>query len=1022
MKSKGAIRFFAIALAVVCAFQLSFTLVTNLVRQDARDQANGNVDQYHRYLDSMRTQVVYDLLVQDYTYAECSERELNLGLDLQGGMHTTLEVSIPNLIRQLAGNNPGEDFNRAIEKADAQQATSQENFVTLFYNQYRKIAPNGKLAPIFATRQNQGQISFTSTNEEVLRFLRRQVEESLDRTYNILQARVDKFGVAQPNIQRQKGLGRIVVELPGVENPERVRRLLQGAAKLEFFETYQNQEMLEYLAEANQILADLKKLEGDTVQTSKTADTSLQLESVPNATTEPEAPLDSTPAIDTPENKNALANALEEDTLEGDTAEDLLAQGELADSAATDTALSRAQARKQNPLFSVLVPNVRQRQDGQQVVVQGPVVGFTKGVDTARVMDLLHEKQVQQVIPNDARFYWTAKPANESSNFYQLIAVRLSNRNGEASLDGSVVTDASKDFGPNGSPQIVLNMNPSGAQKWRRMTADNIGRSIAIVLDNQVYSFPTVQGEIPSGRTQITGDFTITEAQDLATVLEAGRLPTKVRIIEEAIVGPSLGEENINAGLFSLLVGLLMVLVFMVYYYRTAGWIADVALVVNLFYILGVLASLGAALTLPGIAGIVLTIGMSVDANVLFFERIREELLNNKNTKAAIRDGYMNAYSSILDANITTLLVGIILYTFGSGPIKGFATILIIGILTSLFSAIFVTRLIFEARLDKEKKVSFGKESAINALRQFSYNFLVGRKKAYIISGLIIVAGLGSIVVRGLQYGVDFKGGYSFVVRFEQAVPTQQVREALTQPLEGAPQVKTFGESNQVKVVTDYLIASDDENANNMVEAQLMEGLQTLDYGQARIMRSQKVGPTIAEDIKQSALFSVIFSLLIIFFYIFIRFRKWQYGLGATVTLLHDVLIVFSLFSLLQGLLPFSLEIDQAFIAAILTVVGYSINDTVVVFDRIRERLTLRKRSGFIETVNNALNETLSRTLITSLTTFLVVLVLFIFGGEIIRGFSFALLMGIAIGTYSSVFIATPIVVDLEKEKQTTNA
>ena len=1015
MKSKGAIRFFAIALAVVCAFQLSFTVVTQMVRQDAGEISGDNRMQQQRYLDSMSTEVVYDLGIQEYTYAECSERELNLGLDLQGGMHTTLAVSIPDLIRQLAGNNQDETFKKALQQAQERQKQSQERFIDLFYAAYREIDPDGKLAPIFATRQNQDAISFTSSNEEVLRFLRRETSEALDRTYNILRARVDKFGVAQPNIQQQEGTGRIIVELPGVEDPERVRRLLQGTAKLEFFETYENQEILEYLGEANQVLADLKALENED-STATDADSSLQIESLPESTAASENVPDT--AVEDPLEEAVAGDA---DTGLADTAQDLLA-GLDEDTADADTSLTQAQARRQNPLFSVLIPNLRQQGD-QQVIVPGPVVGFTRGADTAQVREMLQKKEVQQVLPNDARFYWTAKTVSEESNFYQLVAIRVNTRDGEAPLDGSVITNARQDFGQmSGRPEIVMNMSPTGAQKWRRMTADNVGRSVAVVLDNRVYSFPTVQGEIPNGRTQITGDFTITEAKDLATILEAGRLPTQVRIIEEAIVGPSLGEESIQAGLVSLVVGLVLVLVFMAFYYRTAGWVADLALMVNLFYIIGVLASLGAALTLPGMAGIVLTIGMSVDANVLIFERIREELLGDKNTKAAIKDGYDRAYSSILDANITTLLVGIILYTFGTGPIKGFATVLIIGILTSLFSAIFITRLLFEARLGKEKGVAFGSQSTLQALRSFSYNFLGGRKTAYLVSGIIILAGIGSMVVRGLEYGVDFKGGYSYVVRFDQPVQTTRVRDALAEPLEAAPQVKTFGEANQVKIVTDYLIDSQDEKANDRVEAQLMNGLQTLDYGQVKIMSSQKVGPTIADDIKQSAVFSVVFSLLIIFFYIFVRFRKWQYGLGATLTLLHDVLVVFSIFSLLQGLLPFSLEVDQAFIAAILTVVGYSINDTVVVFDRIRERLQLRKRSGFIETVNVALNDTLSRTLITSLTTLLVVLVLFIFGGEIIRGFSFALLIGVAVGTYSSVFIATPIVVDLEKEKEPANA
>ena len=683
--------------------------------------------------------------------------------------------------------------------------------------------------------------------------------------------------------------------------------------------------------------------------------------------------------------------------------------GEGNDTAQADTGqLSAEEFRQQNPLYSVLRPAVSQQ--GQ--AFRGPVVGFSNGLDTAKVNDYLGMKEVQRVLPTDVRFYWSAKTTSEDNNIYQLYALRETTRDGSAPLTGQVITDANVDVSERGQRQVAISMNSRGARIWERITGDNIDESVAIAMDKRIYSAPNVNQQISGGRSVITGRFTTQEAQDLANVLEAGKLPIVVNIVEEAVIGPSLGQESIQSGLTSLVIGLAIVLIFMIFYYNQSGLVANLALLANLFFIIGVLASLGAALTLPGMAGILLTVGMSVDANVLIFERIREELRGGKGLNLAIADGYRNAYSSIVDANLTTLLTAIILYTFGSGPISGFAIILIIGILTSLFSAIFITRLIFDWALSQERAIKFASKSTFNALTNFNVDFLSKKKVAYFVSGGIIIAGAVSLIIQGVNYGIDFKGGYSYVVQFDEPVNSVDVRKALAEPLSGEPQVKTFGPSNQVKITTDYLINSTDDNASDEVRDQLDKGLAGVgnDYS---IKSSQKVGPTIAEDIKTSAYWAVSFSLIVIFLYIFLRFQKWQYGLGALAAVFHDVLIVLGLFSILKAVVPFSLKIDQAFIAAILTVVGYSINDTVVVYDRIREKLNLNKKSPFLETVNRALNDTLSRTFITSFTTLIVILILFLFGGEMIRGFSFALLIGVLVGTYSSLFVSSNIVIEL---------
>lgn len=999
MKSKGAIKFFAIALAVVCIYQLSFTIVTSVIENRAEEYAQGDPQLKQEYLDSMAHEPVYNLGVKNYTYSECAARKLNLGLDLQGGMHVTLEVSMKDLIMELSNNNEDEIFRKALNQAAKKHRNSNEGFISLFYESFSELDPDANLAAIFATRENKDQIDFDASDEEVLSFLRQEATDAVDRTFNILRARVDQFGVSQPNIQKQEGTGRIIVELPGVEDQERVRDLLQATANLGFWETYEATEIIPYFEDLNDVLA--RKLDlADTA-----TDTAKVEEDIDQFFGEGEEDTVDQKVRDTAGNEDTLASDAEEDT-------GLL--GESADTAQEpDTGMSQEEFRQENPLYTVMRPAV----DQNGAPMPGPVVGFARGRDTAEVNEYLGYEEVQQVLPQDAKFFWSAKSTGNDNNIFQLIATKVTTRNGQPPLTGEVITDAQVDVSERGERQVAVSMNSRGARVWERLTGDNIGSSIAIVMDGKVYSYPNVNQKISGGNSVISGRFTTQEAQDLANVLESGKLPMVVNIVQEAVVGPSLGAESIRSGLISLLVGMILVLVFMYFYYNHGGLVANFALLANLFFILGVLASLGAALTLPGIAGIVLTIGMSVDANVLIFERIREELRAGKGLNLAIADGYSNAYSSIIDANLTTLLTAIILYTFGSGPIHGFAIILIIGILTSLFSAIFITRLTLDWALSKDKIVQFSNQYTFNYLTNFNFNFIGKRKMAYVISGVLIGAGIISLATQGLNFGIDFKGGYSYIVRFDESVNTVDVRNALEEPLGGAPQVKTFGPSNQVKVVTDYLINETADGTEEKVTEGLKSGLSNVGNN-FEIKSTEKVGPTIAEDIKTSAVWAVLFSLIIIFLYIFLRFRKWQYGLGALAAVFHDVLIIIGLFSLLQYIMPFSLQIDQAFIAAILTVVGYSINDTVVVFDRMREKLNIHKRRPFLETVNSALNETLSRTIVTSFTTLIVILILFVFGGEIIRGFSFALLIGILVGTYSSLFVSSSVVMELGQEEE----
>lgn len=972
MQGKGIIKFATVALAIACLYSLSFSWFSTSVESDARDFAKGNPLKERAYLDSMATQPVYNVGFADYTYQYCKEREIPLGLDLKGGMNVTMEISLIELIKSLSGNNVDPVFNAALKDADNKAKTSPKGFVALFGESFEKIGNGRRLAPFFATKENKNGVKFGDTNEQVLAFLDKEAKSAIERSFNILRTRIDKFGVTSPNIQLQEGSSRILIELPGVSDPTRVRKLLQGSAKLEFWETFDNREIFGVLESVDKALAAQQKTQN--VSSSKTEQLSGKLASL--GTLKKEA----TPTV------NASSTTTE--------------------------------ASKKNPLFVLLTPATYQTADGRQALRPGAMVGYALQKDTARISAMLADTLLKTIVPSSAKFLWSVKPVGESKIF-ELYVLKISNPDGSPALAGDVVADARADFDQKGNPEVIMVMNSTGANDWRRITAQASAdqqhkRSIAIVLDNAVYSAPTVQNEISGGISSISGQFTINDTKDLANVLKAGRLPAPARIVEEAIVGPSLGEAAISAGLTSSVVGLIVVLVFMMFYYNNAGGVANVAVFVNVFFLMGILASVGAVLTLPGIAGLVLTMGMAVDANVLIYERIREELLEKKSLPNAISDGFKHALPSILDANITTFLTGLVLYVFGSGPIQGFATTLMLGILTTLFTAIFITRLAFEWMLGNGKDIKFSNPFSANTFKSANYAFVKNRKYFYVGSGLFIALGLASMLTRGFSYGVDFKGGRSYVIQFNKSVHTEDVRRELEHSFGLNPEVKTFGSNHQLKVTTAYKIEESGDEVEKEVERLLLKGLSSIKGQKAQILSSQRVGPTIANDIKRSAIYAVLFSIIIIAAYILFRFKKWQYSMGALIALVHDVLLVLSFFSLFNGILPFALDIDQAFIAAILTVMGYSVNDTVVVFDRLREYTHLRaaRKEPIEVTINDAINSTLSRTVITALTVIFVLLVLFVFGGDVIRGFSFALLIGVVFGTYSSICVASPVVVE----------
>ncbi|MDO9551685.1 protein translocase subunit SecDF [Rhodonellum sp.] len=978
MQNKGIIVFLTVIITALCLYYLSFTFVSSRIQQDAVDYATdevGNVDfsKKQSYLDSIYRQPVYSFLGAKYTYQEIKETELGLGLDLQGGMHVTLEVSPIEIVKGLSGNSKDPAFNAALEEAQEFAKTSNQKFVDIFYNSWKSKAPGKNLNTIFATAANRGRISLESSDSEILSIIDGEVENAIERSFNILRTRVDRFGTSQPNIQRIQGSGRIQIELPGVDNPERVRNLLQGVAKLQFWEVAETGEYLPGLEAANSLLV--------------------------------------TEAISKKATSTTPAEAVESESSDSTDLEKQLSQTVPADDFSSQV----------SPIFSLTKANY------------GLVYDIR---DTIAINRIFAREDVKAVLPRDVKFLWAVKPQKaDGLELLELFAIKVSRSSDQAPLEGDVVTDARQVLDQTSRPAVSMQMNAEGARKWRKLTADNTGRRIAVVLDDYVYTAPNVQGEIPSGQSEITGNFTMEEAKDLANILKSGSLPAPTKIVEEAIIGPTLGKEAQKQGVISMVAGLVLVVLFMVAYYAKGGFVAIAALIFNIFFILGILAQLGAALTLPGIAGIVLTIGMSIDANVLIFERIKEEIKNGEGLMAAINQGYSKAFSAILDSNVTTFLTGSILYALGQGPVKGFAIVLMIGIVCSFFSSVFITRVIvyWMTKKGDQSKISFTTPFSKNLFGSLNIDFLGKRKVAYLISTGIIIVGLAIALISGLKFGVDFTGGRYYIVEFSEPVVASDLKVGLDSEFDGSIEVKTYGGNNILKVTTSYLINEDDDAANTEVENKIKEGIATvtgLQYtdnvstmkdNQFSITGSSKVGATVADDIKKSSAEAMFFALVAIFLYILLRFRKWQFSLAAIIALIHDILFVVAAFAIASAF-GATFEIDQVFIAAMLTVVGYSINDTVIVFDRIRENIENRGTTKLVKMFNDAINQTMARTLITSATTLIVVIVLLIFGGEVLRGFSFALFIGVLVGTYSSIYIATPVVVDLMKREMESEA
>ncbi|MCR5013331.1 MAG: protein translocase subunit SecDF [Bacteroidales bacterium] len=1017
MQNKGAIKALAIVFGLIFLYQLSFTAVTKVVENKAAKFAKGDEAVENHYLDSVSNVNVYNLLVKKYTYREAKEREINLGLDLKGGMNVTLEVSVKDIVKALAGANANDPtFMKAMELASERQQNSEGDFVTLFGQAYQEVDPNAKLASIFLFEFKDKGITVNSTNNEVLKVLREESDGAIDRSYQILRTRIDRFGVAQPNIQKMENSGRILVELPGIKDPQRVRKLLQGTAQLEFWETYNFSELAQYFAQANSKLAEKNKA-AEEVKAETTAEEVVE-----------EVAEEAADAV--AETVEAVADSTADDALLNELAQEQDSTEELSE----DEALAKYQA--ENPLFALLQPSYTQAGPAETARV-----GIAQVKDTAAINSMLAE--TANLFPRNMKLAWTVKPENygDEMEFLELVALKMS-RDNKCALGGEVITDARQDYGQNNEVQVDIQMNAEGAKAWKRLTGENIGKQVAIVLDNYVYSYPVVNQEISGGRSQISGGgMTIEEAQDLANILKAGKLPAPARILEEQVVGPSLGKESVQKGMWSMVFAFILVLVYMVFFYKKAGLVADVALLVNVFFLFGVLACLGSVLTLPGIAGIVLTLGMAVDSNVIIFERIKEELRDGKGLRPAIEAGYKNAYSAIIDGNVTTLITGIVLIILGTGPVHSFAVTLCIGILTSLFTSIFISRLIFTRMLDKDKEISFTTKFTENFLKNTHFDFINFRKTAYIIALVMIVISVGSLAFKGLNLGIDFKGGRNYIVRFDQDVKVDQVREALAAiDVDGweTPEVKTYGPNGQVKITTKYKIEDNNPEVDDEIQGILYNGLKglftqslTADQFSSEdetigVLSTQKVGATIASDVTRKSIWAIIVSLALMFAYIAIRFRRWQYGLSALAALTHDTIIMLGMYSLFFNILPFTMEVDQAFIAAVLTIIGYSINATVVIFDRVRENTNLHPKATWRENINNAVNSTLTRSFNTSGTTFVVLLAIFIFGGDTIRGFIFALLVGILAGTFSSVFLSSPIAYNLlqghKQEKEIAEA
>lgn len=999
MQSKGAIKFVAVLLAIACIWQLSFSLVTSIQEGKAEAYAQKAVETFkqsseyanvpdvdkafyldslaknenRRYIDSISSEKVYF----GYTYKDVKAKEINLGLDLKGGMNVMLQVQLEDLVSALAGENKTPEFTKAISLAKERSVNSPDDFITLFAQAWKEVSNGQRLAQVFGTYDLASRIGPQSSDEEVLKVIRENAESAVANSYNVLRNRIDRFGVTQPSIQQLGNTGRILVELPGVKEPERVRKLLQGTASLEFWPTFDNADIAPYLQEADAALA---------------------------ATVEPDSAL-----------------VAEADVKEAVSDSSSVLSDEVNASASDAKAL--AEYRKAHPLFAVLQPSGFR---------SGACIGFANGSDTAKVNRLLNQPEVNGIFPPEFRPVWSVKPSTyvKGGNIFELVAIKVATRDGKAPLDGGAVTDARVSYngqGVNkGNPSVSMTMNAEGASIWARLTKDNVGHQIAIVLDDLVYSYPNVNSAITGGSSEITGNFDVEEATDLANVLNSGKLPAPAKIIQEQVVGPTLGSESIRAGLISFVIAFLLVLVYMIFFYSGAGFVADIALLCNVLLLFGTLVSFGAVLTLPGIAGLVLTMGMAVDANVIIYERVKEELAAGKGLSKAIADGYSNAYSAIIDGQVTTLLTGIVLFIFGSGPVQGFATTLIIGIITSVVTSIFITRIIFDDRVSKGKNVSFENNLTKDFLKHTNVNFIDKKKYSYLFSGILIVIAIASISFKGFTYGVDFTGGRTYVVRFDTPVTAEQVRSAAENEFGETVEVKQFGGESQMKITTKYKVDQESTDVDAEIEGKLYNALKgffaekdmtlgeftsTLDNPNG-IISSDKVGPTIANDMKRSAIFAVLIALFVIFAYIAVRFNGWTWGLGGVLSLAHTAIIVIGFFSLFSGILPFNLDVDQTFIAAILTIIGYAINDNVVIFDRIREFKALHPKTDFKTNANIALNSTLTRTINTSVSTLVTMLAIAIFGGESIRGLSVALILGICFGTYASIFIGTPIMYD----------
>jgi SecD/SecF fusion protein len=1022
---RGVIKAFTYTLIVVCLIQLSFTFVARSVESKADNYAssqvnrtapsnlkgiellnwNDSVDRVFKtirrnYLDSVANNPLVDVwaLRDFYTYKFCREHALNLGLDLKGGMSLIMEIEEDDVLRKLSYNSKSEIFNKAIENAKKAQRTEQGDFLTLFKQEFEKLSPNAKLAAIFAPIETyQGKIDINSTNDQVIAVLRKDFDAAIKNTFQVLKTRIDQFGVASPNISLQENTGRIILELPGVDDPARVRKLLQQTAQLEFWDTYETEEVLSYFGEANSALRDL-----------------LEKEKATTATTDTTLASDTTSSVG-----------------------DLFGLNDTTAKAVNDTTGALKDTSKNtniNPLWDVLYPNIITEGQSQRTG-EGPMVGRAFGKDTAKVNRLLGRQEIKALFPRDLKLLWGAHPIGNTGNIYGLYAIKQNPATPEAPLTGEVIIDAYQSFDQFGVPEVDITMNALGAAKWEKMTEaavnGNVGgrsvkKCIAIVLDNRVFSAPRVQQKISGGRSQITGIDQLEEAIDLANILKSGKLEARTQIIEEQIIGPTLGAESIKAGLLSLGIGFLLVFLFMVMYYSKSGIIANLAMLLNLFLQVAILVSLGAAFTLPAMAGILLTLAMAVDANVIINERVREEIMRGKGLRLAVEEGYQHSYNAIIDGQLTTMVVAIVLMVFGLGPIAGFGRVLFWGILTSLFTSVLVSHVLFDSAFKRNISMSFGNKFTMNLLKGTNFNFMGKRKIAYAISGIIFTLSIASIVFYGFDYGVDFKGGRSYVVQFDKNVTTEEVSAALTQPLASAPVVKTYGSSSQVSITTTYLIESTEKNVDSIVEMKIYEGVKPFftevpsfeDFRARNVKSSIKIEASVADDIRRSALWAILFGMSGVFLYIFIRFRKVEFATGAIFALLHDPILVLGVFSALRHVLPFSLEIDQNIVAAVLTLIGYSVNDTVVVFDRIRETIGLHPTRSLEQNVNDSINQTLSRTIMTVMTVLIVSIILFFFGGTTLRGFSFALIIGLLIGTYSSIFIASPIVVDLMNRRK----